>query len=329
MSNDPFFSVIIACFNSSEFVSNAIQSVIDQSYDDWELIIIDDCSSDNTLQICNEFAKWNKKINVISLAENSGPAVARNVAVSKSKGSWVAILDSDDVFEKDKLGEQHRFLSRQENKDVVLVGTGVVVEQFNSKAKQIQGIKIYRNNTTRLKRSLLNFEAFPPHSSVAFSRSCFDKVGGYNPQFELAEDKDLFLRLSTCGDFGVIEKPLIRSLVRGDSLTNRRSKSRNLWIYTYSFMAVVCFKLKPQNEIEFQNTEDFKVGLSVVASALQYSMFRQHSDFLLANRDKTRLKRGLCYVLNPQMLVFRLFKKLMIKVKIDAVVRTLINELKV
>ena len=111
MSNNPFFSVIIACFNSSEFVSNAIQSVIDQSYDDWELIIIDDCSSDNTLQICNEFAKWNKKINVISLAENSGPAVARNVAVSKSKGSWVTILDSDDVFERDKLGEQHRFLS--------------------------------------------------------------------------------------------------------------------------------------------------------------------------------------------------------------------------
>jgi len=101
-----FFSVILPTFNSSSFIDKALQSLMSQTYRKFEVIASDDGSKDNTVKILKKYKKLfkKKKINLI-IIENShfGPGYARNKAIEKSKYEWLAFLDSDDVWHKDKL----------------------------------------------------------------------------------------------------------------------------------------------------------------------------------------------------------------------------------
>lgn len=104
--NDPVFSIIMPTYNSEEFVTSAIDSVIRQSYASWELLIVDDASTDETMSIIQATAKRESRIKVLKRAANGGPAKARNVAISVSRGRYVAFLDSDDFWREDKLQRQ-------------------------------------------------------------------------------------------------------------------------------------------------------------------------------------------------------------------------------
>lgn len=108
MEAQPLVSIIMPTYNSERFVIESINSVKKQTYANWELIIVDDCSTDNTVSIIQEFIKNNPKlnINIFTLSENSGAAIARNTALQKAKGKFVAFLDSDDIWYPEKLEKQ-------------------------------------------------------------------------------------------------------------------------------------------------------------------------------------------------------------------------------
>ncbi len=97
-------SVIMPCYNSSRFLKQAIDSVIAQTYQNWELILIDDCSDDGSVSIAEEYAE--PRIHVLKNEKNSGAAISRNNGISRAKGRWIAFLDSDDLWDPEKL-EQH------------------------------------------------------------------------------------------------------------------------------------------------------------------------------------------------------------------------------
>lgn len=106
-------SIIIPTHNSVQFISETIKSVLDQSFFDWEMIIVDDCSSDNSVEVIQSFADQDPRIKLIQLSENSGAAVARNTAIEAAKGRYIAFLDSDDAWLPNKLEKQVAFM--QEN----------------------------------------------------------------------------------------------------------------------------------------------------------------------------------------------------------------------
>ena len=106
-------SIITPCYNSSKFIEECINSVISQTYLDWEMVIIDDCSIDNTRDLITKFAKENDRIKPIFLKENVGAAEARNIAIKKSKGKYIAFLDSDDLWKKYKLEKQISFMKER------------------------------------------------------------------------------------------------------------------------------------------------------------------------------------------------------------------------
>ncbi|HDR7367087.1 glycosyltransferase family 2 protein [Bacillus toyonensis] len=106
-------SIIIPTYNAERFILNTINSVKTQTYKNWEIIIIDDCSSDKTLQIVKEQQAIDKRIRIIKLKNNSGAAIARNTGINSSKGKYVAFLDSDDLWLPEKLEKQLAFM--QEN----------------------------------------------------------------------------------------------------------------------------------------------------------------------------------------------------------------------
>ena len=106
--NDDLVSIIMPAFNSANYIYESIDSVIKQTYNHWELLIVDDCSSDNTIEIAKSFN--DNRIRIIKLANHSGVATARNTALLVAKGEWIAFLDSDDLWFPNKLEEQISFM---------------------------------------------------------------------------------------------------------------------------------------------------------------------------------------------------------------------------
>jgi teichuronic acid biosynthesis glycosyltransferase TuaG len=106
----PLVSIITPSFNSEKFIAATIQSVQNQSYPNWEMIIVDDCSTDNTMSIVTEMAQKDSRIQLFQLEKNSGTGIARNTALSKTKGNYIAFLDADDLWKPAKLEKQINFL---------------------------------------------------------------------------------------------------------------------------------------------------------------------------------------------------------------------------
>lgn len=105
--------MIIPCYNSQDTISEAIQSVLSQTIPNWELIICDDCSTDNTISIIREFAEQDIRIHYFTTGVNTGsPSVPRNIGIEQAKGEYIAFLDSDDIWLPNKLEEQLAFMQR-------------------------------------------------------------------------------------------------------------------------------------------------------------------------------------------------------------------------
>lgn len=104
-------SIITPTYNSQNFITQTIQSVRNQTYQNWEMIIVDDCSSDETVSIVEKIVKQDARIQLLKLEKNSGTGVARNAALAEAKGKYIAFLDSDDLWESMKLEKQINFLT--------------------------------------------------------------------------------------------------------------------------------------------------------------------------------------------------------------------------
>jgi teichuronic acid biosynthesis glycosyltransferase TuaG len=107
-------SVIMPAYNSEKYISESIESVISQDYENWELIVVDDCSKDSTKRIVKEYMKKDGRIKLIPLKKNLGVSNARNTAIRESKGKYIAFLDSDDLWHRCKLSKQISFMRENE-----------------------------------------------------------------------------------------------------------------------------------------------------------------------------------------------------------------------
>jgi len=110
MKNNPIVSIISPSFNSENFILETIDSVIKQTFKDWELLIIDDGSDDNSVKIIQEIASNEKRIHLFILKKNCGPAYARNFGIQLAKGRYIAFLDSDDIWHPNKLEVQINYM---------------------------------------------------------------------------------------------------------------------------------------------------------------------------------------------------------------------------
>jgi len=110
MDKCPLVSIIMPVYNNERFISESIESVTQQTYKNWELIIVDDKSTDKSYSICQQYSKNDKRITLLQALINSGPAIARNLAIDHSKGTYIAFLDSDDIWQKEKLERQITYM---------------------------------------------------------------------------------------------------------------------------------------------------------------------------------------------------------------------------
>lgn len=171
MKNSPLISIITPVFNSEKFLETAITSVQNQTYTNWELIIIDDASTDGSFEIVKELSNEDSRIIYEKLLVNSGPAISRNCAIELAKGDYIAFLDSDDFWAPGKLEIQVEFMQKN-NCDVSFTSYIQVDEQGNSLGKRVVAMSIlpyerllrnnYIGNLTGMYRSKNIGKVFSP-----------------------------------------------------------------------------------------------------------------------------------------------------------------------
>lgn len=186
----PRVSVIIPAYNGDRYIAQAVESVISQTYKNWEIIVIDDGSTDDTRQALEPYFD---KIRYV-YQENQGVAAARNRGIQESRGELIAFLDQDDFFLSDKLAGQVALFDAQPSLGIVNSGWRLV----NQQGETISDIKSWEYfPTLNLKTWIVQMPVLP--SAMMFSRKWLENVGGFNSEFDSVDDADLVLRLALLG----------------------------------------------------------------------------------------------------------------------------------
>ncbi len=196
MKND--ISVIIPTFNRADFLKKAIESVLSQTYQGFELIIVDDGSTDDTYEIVSEF-----KNNVVYIKqENRGAAAARNTGIKRAKNKFLAFLDSDDCWDKEKLAIQ---MDEMEKNPSYLVS-------HTQETWYRKGVLLNQKKKHKKYHGYIFDKCLPlcavGMSTVMIKKELFERVGEFDENFPCCEDYDFWLRVSARYPFLFIDKPL-------------------------------------------------------------------------------------------------------------------------
>ncbi|HVE16061.1 MAG TPA: glycosyltransferase, partial [Chthoniobacterales bacterium] len=189
----PTVSVLMPVHNADRYVAQAVDSILGQSWDDWELLIIDDGSTDRSRTILERYATGDHRIRLTSRT-NTGYTVALNELLTQASGEFVARMDADDVALPNRLARQIEYL--RANPAVVCVGTAV---HFIDDAGRFLRDGHPGLENEEIQQRILAGDCVLNHPSVMMRRHALESVGGYRPEFEPAEDLDLWLRLAEIG----------------------------------------------------------------------------------------------------------------------------------
>lgn len=200
---NPLVSVVIANYNSEKYIQSAIQSILNQTYQNFELIIIDDCSTDGSLSLIKTIANKDSRIRVIEQHENKGVTFTRQNGLQNANGKYVAILDADDIALPTRLEEQVSVLEKL--LDVVLVTSHYKV--INERGKVKRKIKKVHTNEAAIKWFMTFGNCFV-HSTIMFRLSEALNVGGYDQSIKRGLDMELTSKLLTKGKIYTIPKVL-------------------------------------------------------------------------------------------------------------------------
>ncbi|TXD49139.1 glycosyltransferase family 2 protein [Polaribacter sp. IC073] len=178
-------SIITPNYNSEKFIAQTLQSIRAQTYKNWELIIVDDCSTDKSLDIIETYSKTDKRIKVIRLNENSGAGIARNKAIEEATGNFIAFLDSDDLWHPEKLEKQLAFMV-QKNYNLTYTSYNV----FNEKDAE--------PNKIVLCKPTLNYSQMLYSNKIGCLTAMYNKdnLGKiYMPEIRKRQDYALWLKI--------------------------------------------------------------------------------------------------------------------------------------
>ena len=227
MNEDNYLvSIITPSFNSEKYIKDAILSVINQTYQNWELIIIDDCSTDNSLSIVKSFSRNDSRINYYKNKTNSGAAVSRNLGLEKSLGRFVSFIDSDDIWFPEKLDLQINFML---DNDYIISFTsyGLIDNQGNFLNKIIRSVKE------------IDYKGYMKNTVIGMSTSMIDTSKTDSFKFiniRTRQDTYLWITLLKRGlKAHGINSVLANYRVRNESISsNKLQAAKRVWFLYYS-----------------------------------------------------------------------------------------------
>ena len=204
----PIISVVMSCFNCAETLCDAIDSLLNQTFRDNEYIFIDDCSTDNTLNILEGYALKDNRIKIIKNAQNKGLAFSLNKGIQSSLGSFIARMDADDISLPLRFEKQMNFLKQNPNVDVL--GTGAIL--INGQRKKLGTLLIEEKHADIIKRRYKN--SLFIHPSIIAKKSFFERNNYYDTTLLRAQDADLWMRGIENSNYHNLQEELIQYTVK-------------------------------------------------------------------------------------------------------------------
>ncbi len=209
----PAVSVVLPTYNRAHLLSESIGSVLAQGYSDFEILVVDDGSTDNTREVVAGID--DKRIRYVELTPNRGQASARNVGIKEAKADLIAFQDSDDIWMPEKLGMQVSALRESPP------GTGVVYtayERICGNRRDVLPSRRIVATTGDVHAQLLRGNFITTQTTIV-RRECFEKAGSFNESQKSMDDWDLFIRLSKDCHFVFVDKLLVQCRVQSDSVS--------------------------------------------------------------------------------------------------------------
>ena len=232
----PLVSVIIPAYNAEPFIRDTLDSVLSQTYQNIEVLVVDDGSRDNTTEIVENLAKNDLRI-ILLHQTNQGVAAARNLAIKNAKGEYIAPIDADDIWFPEKLERQMEVMLNSDSSVGLVYAWSVYIEEDSTLTKTCQ--TSYVEGDVYINLLYGNF--LGNASSTLIRRSCFNRVGGYNRQMKEqdaqgCEDWELYLRISEYYKFRVVPEVLIgyRQVIGSMSFNDERMKRSCEFLLRYA-----------------------------------------------------------------------------------------------
>tara|TARA_X000000950_G_scaffold21363_1_gene23104 strand:- start:16968 stop:17720 length:753 start_codon:yes stop_codon:yes gene_type:complete len=207
-------SVIMSVYNGEKTIANSINSILNQTFTDYEFIIIDDGSTDKTCKIIKNFK--DKRIKFFTNKKNIGLTKVLNLAISKSKYDLIARQDADDISCKERFNLQLQEFKKDKN--LVLLGSKALVRSKNKSfvTKNIDNIRI---------KNILKYQNVFIHSSIMIKKKEFEKINFYNEKFKVSQDYDAWLRISLFNNYKIkiINKVLVVRNIESSSVSLKKN----------------------------------------------------------------------------------------------------------
>ena len=219
-------SVVMPAYNAAEFIAPAIESILSQTYGEFELIVVDDGSTDNTLDVVQGYAEQDDRVQILK-TYHRGYTRAINLGISESKYPWIARMDADDISLPERFAVQIDAI--KSNPEVVVWSS--YVYHINSKGEILSLSRLGATTEAEFHRrqaEAVDVQCY--HPTVLFKKEIFMRAGGYNPNFEPAEDFELWDRMAQYGPVLAIPQPLVLYRVHLQSVSMQRFFLQRLYI---------------------------------------------------------------------------------------------------
>ena len=283
--NLPLVSVIIPAYNAEKFIQYTLESLLDQTYQNLEIIVVNDGSQDNTSKIVRSFSQKDSRI-ILLEQSNKGVAAARNLGIQQSKGEYIAPIDADDIWFTEKITKQINCLNQADKLVGLVYSWSLGIDEKGNKLEEdytssnIEG-DVYLN--------LIAYNFIGNASVPLIRRSCLEKVGGYDANFPGCEDWELYLRIAESYQFLVVPEFLIGYRQLSESMSSnsfimangfqrllKESQKRHPEIpainylksrhYYYQYLINNCQKNGMINELYYWNSKAFveKLKLNII-----------------------------------------------------------------
>jgi len=261
MNQSPKISVLMPAYNAEKYIGDAIESILNQSFTDFEFIIIDDCSTDCTWEIIQEYAKKDERIVSVKNNENLKISKTLNRGIRLAKGKYIARMDADDWSYPDRLQKQIKYMDSNPQVGI----SGGSMEVCDNNLKKISS-RTYNLKDEEIRKNIFRYSPFS-HPLVIY-RSDIIKNINYNTYLYDAEDYDLYFRIGLEGKFGNIKDNLLKLRVNSQSVSQTNASRQEKLTLFIRLKAIIEYAYKP-------------TLIDIAYSLLQYI-----STFLIPNKIK-------------------------------------------
>lgn len=212
----PKVSVVMTVYNGEKYLRQSVDSILNQTYRDFEFIIVDSHSTDATPLILKEYSEKNDRIKIITERRRSTPAKSRNKGIKVARGKYIAVQDADDISLPMRLEKQVEYLEK--NRDVILLGTSAYIIDEGGEVIATEEVLTGDDKI----REVLPKKVPLYHGSIMFRRKEVGSIGFYHEQLKYSEDHDLYLRTIKIGKIDNLPEPLYMWRLSKNTISMRK-----------------------------------------------------------------------------------------------------------